>query len=372
MPAAKFLMPKVDGRTAGEDALLELEHGRVHGEVDLLDGRRQHVGAEVVLVGVDADAPHALGVGRAQRAEAAAAGDREDDVGALRELRLRERLALGRVGERVGVAVQRLDARACRLGARLEARDVVVDRRDLDSADRRHHVLAVVAGPGDLLHQAREVARDVARLLLVEGEAQDVLAITPGRIDVDDRELRRRELLRHGLDRIRHQEADRDHEVVVLRRERREVRDVVRTRLRLQDLHLHPELLLGLLQPEIGEVVERAVVQSADVGHETDPQRCRLRGGSRRASAVRARDGCRGECRDGDQCGRCCNTHAFQGNPPWVRSGGVSPPGQTWEHRPRRAARQSRVTVPRTGSPARPRRASSLRARAGSRALPRS
>ena len=39
--------------------------------------------AEVALVGVDADALDALLLGRVERAEAALAGDLEDDLGAL-------------------------------------------------------------------------------------------------------------------------------------------------------------------------------------------------------------------------------------------------------------------------------------------------
>ena len=63
--------------------------------------------AEVALVGVDADALHALLLGRVERAEAALAGDLEDDLRALRDLVERELLALRLVDEVLRVAVER-------------------------------------------------------------------------------------------------------------------------------------------------------------------------------------------------------------------------------------------------------------------------
>ena len=56
--------------------------------------------AEEALVGVDADPPHALGLRGVERAEAAATGDLEDDVGAGRDLVERDLLAL-RLGAEV-------------------------------------------------------------------------------------------------------------------------------------------------------------------------------------------------------------------------------------------------------------------------------
>ena len=127
------------------------------------------MGAEVGLVGVDADALLALLLGRVQRAEAALAGDLEHDARALRDLVERDLLALRLVDEVLGVGVERLDVRVGRLGARLVARDVVVDRRDLLAADRRDRLDVVVLGV-----QPGEVARQVARLLLLEEQALDV------------------------------------------------------------------------------------------------------------------------------------------------------------------------------------------------------
>src|SRR5689334_9161009 len=119
--------------TAVELAVLERGDRQVHGLVDLLDGRREDLRANGLLVVVDADAPDLLLAGRIERAEAAAAGDLEHDVRARRELRLGEALALRLVGERAGVAVEQLDARVGRLGARAVAGDVADDRRDLET-----------------------------------------------------------------------------------------------------------------------------------------------------------------------------------------------------------------------------------------------
>src|SRR5690349_7554642 len=98
-------------------ARLEVADRQVDGLVDLLDGRGEDLRADGLLVVVDADAPDLLLAGRVERAEAAAAGDLEHDVRARGDLRLGEALALGLVGERARVAVERLDARVALLGA---------------------------------------------------------------------------------------------------------------------------------------------------------------------------------------------------------------------------------------------------------------
>ena len=123
--------------------------------------------SEVGLVGVDADALHALLLGRVERAETAAAGDREDDLRALADVLEAELLALGLVDEVLRVAVQRLDVRVGRLRARLVAGDVGVDRRDLLAADRRDDLVAALV----LDVQAGHVADEVAGLGLLEQQA---------------------------------------------------------------------------------------------------------------------------------------------------------------------------------------------------------
>ena len=253
---------------AREGAVLDRLRGLEHRRVDALHGRGQDVLAQVALVGVDADAEHALLLRRVERPEAAAAGDLEDDLRALGDLVERDLLALGLVDEVLRVGGERLDALGGLTRGGLVAGDVRVDRRDLLAADRRQHLVSALL----LDHQRGEVARQVAGLVLLEQQAADVgrLALESGLREVDDREVRVRELLRHGVDRFGHQEAHADHEVVLLLREPGEVRHIVGVRLRRQRLALDAELGLGLLEALVGELVERAVVEAADVGHDAD------------------------------------------------------------------------------------------------------
>ena len=249
--------------------------------VDLLQRARDDLRAEVGLVGVDADRLHALLLGGVDRAEPARAGDLEDDLRALGDLVECDLLALRLVGEALGVAVERLDARVGLLRAGLEARDVVVDRRDLLAADAAERA-AVVLGV-----QPRQVADEVAGLLLLEQQPGDVLrlALHRGRRRVDDRELLLRELLgdrRHG---VGHEEAVADDQVVLLLGERRQVRDVVRVLLGDQHAARDAELLDGVLQALVGELVERAVVEAADVGDEADLELLAARARGRAAAA---------------------------------------------------------------------------------------
>ena len=71
---------------AGELAVEHLLDRRVDGRVDALHRARQHLRAEVRLVGVDADPPDALLLRCVEHAEPAAAGDLEDDVRAVGDL----------------------------------------------------------------------------------------------------------------------------------------------------------------------------------------------------------------------------------------------------------------------------------------------
>src|SRR3954447_16265288 len=203
-----------------ELALLQARDRQEHGLVDALHGRGQHLRPNAGLVGVDADAPDLLLARGVERGQTALAGDLEDHVAALGDLRLGQALALVLGHEVVRVAVQELDARIGGLGPRLEARDVVVDRRDLEAADRRHHVLRVQPGETALLlQQAGHVPDEVPGVLLTEQQALDVLGLLDRLVRdrlVDDRELGVRELLGHLADGLGHQEADRDHEVVLL------------------------------------------------------------------------------------------------------------------------------------------------------------
>ena len=158
------------------------------------------------------------------------------------------------------------------LGAGPVARDVPVHRRNLLPADRADHLLRASLLLGD---EAGEVPDEVAGLLLLEEQATDVLGLRLHRrlVEVDDREVRVRKLLRDGVQRVRHQEADGDHEVVLRLGEAREVRDVVGVGARDDDASLRPELALRLLEALVREEVERAVVETADVRHQPDLDR---------------------------------------------------------------------------------------------------
>ena len=179
-----------------------------------------------------------------------------------------ELLAEVLLDEVLGVAVEGLDVRVGLLGAGLEAGDVGVHRRDLLAADRGDDLVAALV----LGVERGERADEIAGLGLLEQQAVDVrgLALHRRLRVVDDREVRVGELPGDGLDRLGHQEADADHDVVLLLGERGQVRHVVRVLAGRQHAALDAELRLGPLEALVGELVERAVVEAADVGDETD------------------------------------------------------------------------------------------------------
>src|SRR3954452_853883 len=208
-----------------ERACLDGLGGVEHGDVDLLQRRSQDLRAEVGLVGVDADALNALLLRGVERADTAAPGDLEDDLGALGDLVERQLLALVRRDEVLRVRVERLDAGVGRLGAGLVAGDVVVDGRDLLAADARDDLLAALV----LDQEAREIAGDVPGLLLLEQQPLHVgrLALHIGLRVVDDREVGLRERFGDLLGGVGHLEAVGDHQVVLLTPQCRQVGDVV-------------------------------------------------------------------------------------------------------------------------------------------------
>ena len=190
-------------------------------------------------------------------------------MGAPGDLVERQLLALRLVDEVLRVGVQRRDSRVRRLRAGLVARDVAVDGRDLEAADGADHLFRARLV---LREQPGQIADEVAGLLLLEEETADVLRL-PFQLRlrvVDDREVDVGIAGGHLLERPGHQEADGDHEVVVLLRERGHVRDVVRLGLRDHDAPVDAELELRPLEPLVREEVEGAVVQAADVGDEAD------------------------------------------------------------------------------------------------------
>ena len=194
--------------------------------------------------------------------------------------------------------------RAGTLRTRVVARDEAVHRRDLEAADRAELGLALERMGDDLLRG--EEPDEVAGLLLLEENAADVrglaLELSRDTAVVDDRELRLREALGNLRDRVGHQEADADHEPAPVPRSAGQVRDVVAAGLRDEDRAVDAELLLRNVETLVREEVERAVVETADVGHERDLVLCRrrldvgLRG---------ARAGAERQHKDRDQRHRC-------------------------------------------------------------------
>src|SRR5471030_1080726 len=222
--ADALLLEAVDGvLPALEVAVLRVLDREEDSLVDALQRRGEDVRAEEALVGVDPDAPDLLLFRGVERTEPAAARDLEDDHGARRDLIQRDLLALRLDREVLRVTVQRLDSREGGLRPRLEACDVAVDRRLLLAADRRDG-----GAPARLRREARGVAGEIADLLLPEEQPFHVLRFAlVGVRDVDDREMRLRELLRDRGHRLDLGEADADHQVVALVGERRQARHVV-------------------------------------------------------------------------------------------------------------------------------------------------
>ena len=186
------------------------------------------------------------------------------------------------------------------LRAVLVAGDIRIDRRNLEASDRRDRARLRLGRSGD--------ADEAARLLLGEDDAAHVrrLALESRGVDVDDRELRVRVLRRHGRDRVAHQEADGDDEVIALLGRGREVRDVVGGALRDQRPALDAVLRLRLLQALVGERVEALVVEAADVRDHRDlHRRARGRVGRLARRRIRRRAAAGGHEGEHDrECGR--------------------------------------------------------------------
>src|ERR1051325_7490246 len=245
-------------------------------EVDLLDAADHDALRVVVLILVDADPPDVVLRRRGQRAEAAAARQLEASLRALRDLLLRHGLAEVRLDEVARVAHEHLDARVEELRAVLVARDPDVHGRNVQAADRADHLLAALL----LRHLRGEVAHEAARLIrrVVEAHHVRVVGLEDASGDaglrgalravVGDRELRIRELRRDLLERVGEQEARGDRDVRVLARRGAEVGRVVGRGVRLQGQRLDAKLALRAFQSLELRLVERAVVELADVADE--------------------------------------------------------------------------------------------------------
>src|SRR5256886_11661868 len=257
----------VEARLEVGRALLELLRRQVDRLRDVLEGARQHLRAEVQLVGVDADPPEPLRLGLVESTESAAAGDGEDDLRLLADLVERDLLALRLVAEGRIVCIaeddRRLRVRLLHSGS--VAAEVADDRRHRVRADRTGDVRT-----GLLLEaEARHVADEVARLLLLELDPANVRRLRRKIrvvVDVDPGELHVRELRSDLVQRIAHEEARPEDELVPGLRGRLQVRKAFGRRPGVVDTGLESELRLHLQTSRVGGLVEAVVVETADVG----------------------------------------------------------------------------------------------------------
>src|ERR671922_2022441 len=257
---------------AGEAARVRLERADrlVDGDVDLLRRARQDVPAEERLVGVDPDAPDPALLRGGETAEAALTGDHERDLRAALDLVERRLLALRLVGKGwvVRVVDEHRDASVRAPGARLVAGNELHDRGDAVRAHGRDHVPTGLV-PDD---EARDVADEIARLLLLEDEPAHVPRLrSEQRVrHVDARELGVGERPRDLVQRVEHQEPDPDHEAVALLRGASQVRNAVVRGARDKGAPLDVQPPDRPLEPHVREMVEALVVQAADVGDDGD------------------------------------------------------------------------------------------------------
>src|SRR3954452_19155290 len=267
-------------RAASERAVLGGADRVVDAVVHPLHCARQDVVPEERLVLVDADREVPVVLRRAERTEAAQAGDAEDDVRTSRDLIVGDVLAEVLLDEVLRVTrlhdhVLHALLRACRIAGEEDR-----DGRDLDPADHADRGAALVLR----LHVHRRHAADQVAVLV--GRVRDPLDVLrraleriPRRVVVGDRELRVRELIRHLLQRIRHQEPRGDHDVRALSDCRAQVRDVVARVVGLNRQNVDLQLRLRPVEPVQLRLVEALVVEMADVADQRRLE-CRIRAGA--------------------------------------------------------------------------------------------
>src|ERR1700722_16394556 len=240
---------------------------------------------------------------RLGRAETDVARHREDNVRALADERLGDRLALGLVGEVAGeLALLGLLAPAEDRDVGVVLLVVVLDAVPVAVHVDRHGAEVLTAERGDLAglgHPRGQVAAEEAVLHGVEGQLVDVAFLGAAQAlrgvrAVDDREVLLRVRLGRALRGRGHQEADRDDDSALLAEERVDVRHIVALRGGLQVLHGDVRVAGGsLLHALPGRLVERLVVDAAGVGdHAAEELGARRRARGRRARGRRRRRAC--------------------------------------------------------------------------------
>ena len=242
------------------------------------------------LVRVHADGVFAVFGGRFKDALARAAGDLEDDVGALAVLGLGQFLALGRVIPTVGKLADDLDVRVRVLGALFVADHEVENDRDLLAADRADdgvgvHAVKLLRGHGGGI-DTRQVR---AFVLLVEHRvdvgALVLTRLVVGRIVKEDK-ANVRVLRGDPLDVLDHVGGAEHDDVVVaigqgVDQGRLPLRRIIG---RLDRVGLDAEFAHSTIDAALGRVEERLVAKRA-VDEEQDLERfacrrcCRLAGG---------------------------------------------------------------------------------------------
>src|SRR5690349_13151615 len=301
------------------DVVAALERAAGRGQHRGLHRQRlalQHAGDEVLAVRRRADAAvevhplhvHLLAAGRGirlldrlGRAEPHVARDREDDVRALADERLGERLALGLVGEVSGerallgllVPAEYLHVRAVLLVVVLHTVPVAVhvdgDGRELLPAERRDlaglaHARGQVAAEEGVLHRVEHQRVHVRQRRLVA--------------EVHDRELLARVRRGRRLRGVAHREAKADDDVALLAQERVDDGRVVARRRRRREFDAYAAIgRLGRLHAGPRRGVERPVVDPAGVADHAADELAGGRGRAARAGRRARRGGAGGRGR---------------------------------------------------------------------------
>src|SRR5262245_26230024 len=267
-----------------EVALRGLHDGLEDAHSGLLDAAREDPLRDLVLVGVDADAPLPELRRLLQSGVATGARDLEDHLGTRTDLVLREVRARLDVSEAVRVLDERLRALDGLRGAVLVARDEGVDRRDLDAAHDADLLLAHGLGllGGEHTDETRGLLRGVGDPFLVLEPADGCNPV------VGDRELDVRVLRGERLDRVAKQEAGGDDELVAVVHSLLVVRLVVARRVRDVGIRDAVDRARSRLEALELILVESVVVEAGDVAHQrrlvTGLLRCGRLGAAERAA----------------------------------------------------------------------------------------